>query len=306
MRFSLAAAALLFLLVQSCASASSGSDSRPAAQVTPFAGGKFEASGVTQVAGTDGLLFVDNSRPGEVFWVRLDRAGRQVGDTVAVSLGVEVQDQEGITSDGASFYVVGSQSKAKAGERPGLVRFRFDPGRGRAEQVESLSGLKQFLAERVSELRGLADSKAKEGGMSVEGLAWEPRGGRLLLGLRSPIVDGQALVVPLKLRDPRGTLSYDNLEVGEAIRLPLGGLGVRSIEYDARAGVYRIIAGAAEDQEKTDFGLWEWDGAGARPGLRETRKFDRSLKPEGVTRASAGGRDFLVVVFDSGGYTVTD
>ena len=52
--------------------------------------------------------------------------------------------------------------------------------------------------------------------------------------------------------------------------------------------------------------LWEWDGAGGRAGLRETRKFDRELKPEGVTRASAGGRDFLLVVFDSGGYSATD
>jgi hypothetical protein len=306
MRFRLAAAGLLFLAAQSCAPAPSGQGSRPAAQVTPFSGGKFEASGVAHVPGTDGVLFVDNSRPGEVFWMRLDRAGRQAGDVVAVSLGVEVQDPEGVTTDGASFYVVGSQSKAKAGERPGLVRFRFDAARLRAEQVESLSGLKQFLAERVGELRGLGGGKAKEGGMSVEGLAWDPRGGRLLLGLRSPTPGGQALVIPLKPRDPRGALSHDNLEVGEAIRLPLGGLGIRGIEYDAPAGAYRLIAGAPEDQGKTDFGLWEWDGAEGRPGLRETRKFDRDLKPEGVTRATAGGREFILIVFDSGGYSVTD
>lgn len=234
--------------------------------------------------------------------MRLGRDTKQAGEVVAVGLGVEVQDPEGITTDGSSFHVVGSQSKAKAGERSGLVRFRFDAARGRAEQVESLSGLKQFLAERVGELKGLGGGKAKEGGMSVEGLAWDPRGGRLLLGMRSPTPGGQALVIPLRPRDPRGALSYDNLEVGETIRLPLGGLGVRGMEYDERPGAFRVISGAAEDQEKRDFGLWEWDGAG---GLRETRKFGRDLKPEGVTRAVAGGHEFLLVVFDSGGYSAT-
>jgi hypothetical protein len=38
--------------------------------------------------------------------------------------------------------------------------------------------------------------------------------------------------------------------------------------------------------------------------LRETNRFDNSLKPEGVARATAGGRDFIFIVFDAGGYTV--
>jgi hypothetical protein len=124
--------------------------------------------------------------------------------------------------------------------------------------------------------------------------------------LRSPIVGGQALLVPLRLRDLRGAFSVDNLEVegSKAIRLSLGGVGVRGIEYDGRANVFRIISGAAEHQGQTDFGLWEWNGDERQPALRETNRFDPKLKPEGVARVTAGGRDFTLIVFDASGYTV--
>jgi hypothetical protein len=96
------------------------------------------------------------------------------------------------------------------------------------------------------------------------------------------------------------------VEGSKAIRLPLGGVGIRGIEYDGRANVFRIISGAAEDQEQTDFGLWEWNGDEKQPVLRETNRFDDSLKPEGVARVTVGARDFMLIIFDAGGYTVAD
>ena len=280
----------------------------PAANVMSFDGGTFEASGVAHVPGTDGVLFVDDGRTDEIFWMRLGEGRGQAGAIKAVKLGASVIDLEGITYDGTHFYVVGSQSKAKGGDLAGLVRFRFDAREQRAEGAEAVSGLKRFLAENVAELRGMADRKYKDGGINVEGVAWDARGGRLLLGLRSPVVDGHALVVPLRLRDARGAFSVDNLEVegAKAIRLPLGGAGIRSIEYDDPAKAFRVITGAGPNTEKLDFKLWEWDGDAARPALRETGSYDRRLKPEGVTRVASGGRDFTFIVFDTSGYAAAD
>ncbi len=121
-------------------------------------------------------------------------------------------------------------------------------------------------------------------------------------------IDGQALLVPLKLRDSRGAFSIDNLEVEgtKAIRLSLGGLGIRGIEYDEQAKVFRILSGATEEQQLTDFGLWEWNGDQMHPVLREINKFDKTLKPEGVARVTSGKRNFLIVVFDAGGYTIVE
>jgi hypothetical protein len=273
-----------------------------------FAGGKFEASGVVQAPGTDGLLFVDDGRPGEVFWMRVDESGNQAGAVKAIELGVNVIDLEGITTDGEYLYAVGSQSKSKGSDQAGLVRFKFDARRQQVEGLESISGLKTFLAENVAELHGMTNLSYKDGGINVEGIAWDARASRWLLGLRSPVMDGQALIVPLRLRDPRKTFSADNLEVeaGKALRLPLGGAGIRSIEYDDHAQSFRIITGAAMNQEKTDFKLWEWDGGADQSKLRQTDTFDPKLKPEGVTRVRSGGRNFLFLVFDTSGYAALE
>ena len=277
-------------------------------RMTAFAGGTYEASGVTDVHGTDGVLFVDNGRPGQVFWMRLDQNGKQVDSIKAVRLAVQIEDMEGITTDGTHFYVVSSQARPKTAEKAGLVRFKFNAQSQVAEEVESIQGLKEFLLENVAELRDEGSKKGKHGGINIEGIAWDSRRGRLLLGLRSPILDERALLVPLRLRNPRGVLAVDNLEVVDSklIRLPLGGSGVRGIEYDGRKNVFRIIAGASEDQEQTDFVLWEWNGNESQPVLKETTRFDPRLKPEGVARVTVGSRDFTFIVFDAGGYTALD
>jgi len=274
--------------------------------MTAFDGGKFEASGVAAVSGTDGVLFVDDGRGGQVFWMDLDQNGRQVGAIKPIDLGVDIEDIEDISTDGTYFYVVSSQSRPKAIAKEGLVRFKFDARSQSVEGVESIGGLKSFLVDNVAELREEGDRKGKHGGINIEGLACDMQRGRLLLALRSPIIDDHALVIPLRLRDARGAFSLDNLEVegSNAIRLALGGIGIRGMEYDARANVFLIISGAAEDQDQTDFGLWEWNGDEKQPVLRETNRFDRSLKPEGVTRVTNGKRDFIFIVFDAGGYTV--
>src|SRR5687768_7395423 len=266
----------LLFLISSCGRTSSGTGEEALKGITPFGGGKFDASGVAHVSGTDEILFVDNGREGQVFWMELDQKGKQVGSINSLSLGVNIEDLEGITTDGTSFYVVSSQSRPKAIATEGLVRFKFDRRGNTTRDAESISGLKKFLVENVAELRQEAEKTGKDGGLNIEGLAWDAARGRLLLGLRSPIVDGQALVVPLRLRDQRGAFSLDNLEVenSKAIRLPLGGVGIRGIEYDAREKVFRIISGAAENQDSTDFVLWEWNGDEQQPKIRETKRFE--------------------------------
>ncbi len=273
-----------------------------------FSGGTFEASGVAHVPGTAGVLFVDDGRPDEIFWMGVSEGRTQSGPIKSIQLGVSVIDLEGMTTDGSYFYVVGSQSKAKGGDLAGLVRFKFNPDGQSVEGVEAISGLKKFLADNVAELRGMSDTKYNDGGINVEGIAWDPKNKRLLLGLRSPIVDGHALIVPLRLRDANGAFSQDNLMVedSKSIRLPLGQTGIRSIEYDEGRNAFSVITGAAANSEKADFKLWEWNGDAANPTLRETDTFDRKLKPEGITRFSANGREFTFIVFDTSRYAAMD
>jgi hypothetical protein len=257
------------------------------------------------VPGTNHLLFVDDGRSREIFLMELTREGNQKGVAVPVSLGADVTDLEGITSDGRHFYVVGSQSKKTGFEGDGLVRFTFDPTSRRVGRVERIQGLKAWLAANVAELRG-SERRVGDDVLNIEGLAWDPRGRRLLLGLRAPVVDGQALIIPMKLTDSTVPFSRENLRIdGATIRVRLNGAGIRSLEYDERANAFRVIAGAGLNKENREFRVVEWDG---KPGssLRDISTFSRRLKPEGITRAALGGRPVNVIVFDTGRFAVVD
>jgi hypothetical protein len=277
----------------------------PPLSITTFSGGRFDASGVAYVSGTNGVLFIDDGRSEEIFWMRLSDKRDQMGTIRSVSLGTTIDDLEGITTDSTHFYLVGSQSTSKGGDLPGLVRFTFDATREQVGAVESISGLKRFLTDNVADLHGMSD---ENGGINIEGLAWDPNRQCLLLGLRSPLIEGQALVVPLRLRQADAVFSSSNLEVidGKAIKLPLGDAGIRSLEYDYGRKLFQVISGAAEDKEALDFRLWEWNGSDTRPELRESRIFDRKLKPEGVTRVRLPSGDFTFIVFDTSRYAVSN
>jgi hypothetical protein len=279
---------------------------QPATQQRKIAGGTFEASGVVGVPGTNGALFVDDGNTTQIFWMELTADGAQKGAAVAVPLpGVDVTDLEGITTDGKYFYAVGSQSKTVGFDGDGLIRFTFDPATKRAGGVESIRGLKRFLATHVAELKG-TEHKVGDAVLNIEALAWDQRESRLLLGLRAPVAGGDALVIPLKLRNADGSFAADNLMVDGkgALRLPLGGAGLRSLEYDPVSSRFVLFTGAALNDENADFRLLEWDGRAGSAAPREVSRYSRKLKPEGITRLKLEGRDAMLVVFDVGSYEV--
>ncbi len=271
----------------------------------PIAGGEFEISGVAHVSGSNQLLVLDDDTTREIFLVEVGSDSTHLGAAVPVALGADVTDMEGITFDGTYFYVVGSQSKPTGFDGAGLVRFRFDPVSRRVSNVETIGDLKAWLADNVAELQGTA-RETGDHVLNIEALAWDPDGNRLLLGLRAPVVNGQALVVPVKLIDPAGPFSRDNIRAdGPAVRVDLGGDGIRSLEYDPVAKAYRLISGATLNEETSDFRLVEWSGRDRSP-VRDISVYSRKLKPEGIANAELHGRPTKVVVFDIGTFTLID
>jgi hypothetical protein len=261
--------------------------------VQPIAGGTFEASGAVFVDG--GVLFVDDGRAEELFWMALDERGRQVGVAQPVALGVQVPDMEGITTDGTHIYVVGSQSKKESHNAAGLARFRFDANARRASDVQSIGGLKEMIVQALPDV-GRASGR-RVSGFNIEGLAWDPAGKRLLLGLRAPTPEGQALVIPLHHAGPGFDRSGLRVVSDHVVTLPLGG-GIRSLEYDAVSKGFRIISGT-----DSGFAYWSWSGSGMpRREPVAASAADRALKPEGITRVDAGSASYTLVVFDTSRY----
>jgi hypothetical protein len=155
------------------------------------------------------------------------------------------------------------------------------------------------LVENVPELSGSEGQVRTEQAINIEGLGWDPNGKRLLLGFRNPLVDNLAMIVPVSLKDAYGQFTADNLSFAPAIKLDLGGLAIRSIEFDSAKSKFLVIAGATEGEKKEGFVLYSWDGSAAPQKLMD---LDKKIKPEGITAVDLNGDHFLYLVGDAGYY----
>ncbi len=272
----------------------------------PFLGEKFEASGVVHLPGTDTVVFIDDSRSFEVFTMRINDAGQQVGAVRSVRLGAGIENPEGITFDGTYFYVVGSQSKPKKGAANAIARFTMDQNSQVVSNLAVIPNFRTLLLSRVAELRGVGELEGDDGGLNIEGIAWDPEGKRLMLGLRSPILNGQALILPVGLRDAGGPFTSDNLQLENArpIAVFLEQSGIRDIQYDSRLKTFLLISGAPENVRRGIFAVWEWDGRSGQP--RQRALLDSRMKPEGITQARVGDKDFIFIVCDENRYLRLD
>jgi pSer/pThr/pTyr-binding forkhead associated (FHA) protein len=266
--------------------------------------GSVEASGVAYAAGLNGVLFVPDSSKGDIAWMQLDDNGKQVGDIKPIPLNVSFEDPEALTYGNSFFYLITSQSNPNNGTQNAIVRFDINPEtRTLRGQPEIITDFRTFLLQNVPTIATSGAPDGRQGGLNIEGLAWDPNKERLLVGLRGPQIGGQggqAALVPIKLRDPRGKFTLENLKVDqpEVIVLSLGGQAVRDITYDPQLKSFLIISGVYEGGQRTDFGLWEWDGQSPTPIKLMTLEDDE--KPEGVTSVTINGRSYVFVVGDAG------
>jgi hypothetical protein len=114
-----------------------------------------------------------------------------------------------------------------------------------------------------------------DGGLNIEGLAATADGG-LLIGLRNPLRQGKALIVPL--HNPAQVIVGEAPRFGAAIALDLGGHGIRSLERIGDG--YLLVAGPVAD--RGDFALYRWSGAAAETPVRLSGVDLGDLRPEAL------------------------
>ncbi len=217
--------------------------------------------------------------------------------------GKRESDIEGAARVGDRIYWIASHGRNKDGKErseryrffatdirpgttpPGLVA-AATPYRGLIDDLLSAPSLKAFRLDAAARLAPEAP-----GGLNIEGLAAMPDG-RLLIGLRNPIPNSKALLVPLE--NPAGVVNGERARLGDPIVLGLRGRGVRSIEQ--LGGAYFIVAGPTADNGP--FSLYRWSGKAAdAPAF--TRDVDLSgLRPEALFELPGGG---LQLLSDDGG-----
>ena len=152
----------------------------------------------------------------------------------SLALGRTVEDVEALVVDGARLLVVGSHSRNRFGKEKPNRRWVIDEAGG--SFALDLTGCPACLAAEP-----LAPN---DGGFNIEGGVLV--GEDLALGLRSPLEQGQALVLIVSRGAEAG-------HIQQVLRLPLEGAGVRDM-IPFRGG-YLVIAGPPADAD-TPHSLW--------------------------------------------------
>lgn len=244
--------------------------------------GMCEASGAVGFADAPNLFLVVNDEDNLLRTYSLEagapRAAAEVGD-MNVELELDRNDPdakadfEATAWLGERLYVIASHSRSKKGNlRPSrfqLLEFRptFQDGNlilGKPRFLagglaKALAGLDKrldaaLLPDKLEKLKMLAPEKK---GLNIEGLAGGPDG-TLLIGLRNPLSNNEALLVRFwnvtAVMDTSTTLPQLTIETIKG----LGKRGIRGLEYDPTSQRYFIMAGAAP--AGSNFKLFTWSG----------------------------------------------
>ncbi len=151
-------------------------------------------------------------------------------------------------------------------------------------------------------LEGAAQKAPKEpGGFNIEGMAASPSG-ELLIGLRNPLADGHALVIPL-LNPAEVVAGTQEPRFGDHETVDLGGLGIRSMEGTGDG--YVIVAGSVGESDATEAAaLRTWRGPGHGSDTELLRELPAGFNGEAVMQMGMGGEQKFVVLSDDGNETV--
>jgi hypothetical protein len=141
----------------------------------------------------------------------------------------------------------------------------------------------EFGLERAAE-----QAPKEEGGLNIEGMTARVEGG-VFIGFRNPVPGGRALL--FTLLNPEQVIEGQRAELGDPLRLDLGGLGVRSLS--SWRGRYLIAAGHYSDGARSR--LYSWDG---KADLKPIDVHFPNFNPEGFFTPE--NRDAILVLSDDG------
>lgn len=130
------------------------------------------------------------------------------------------------------------------------------------------------------------------GSLNIEALCDTSEGG-LLIGFRSPVPDGQALLAPLD--NPAEAVAGQPPRFGDPILLDLAGDGLRAMARDG--GDYLILSGSPLSGGAPR--LYRWRGAGAAPQPLPL-PLPRDATPEALLVCEQGGKRVVLTLSDDG------
>ncbi len=254
----------------------------------------------------DGRFLVaedEKTRPFSLVTIRPD------GTTLSVPLVTgdypKLDDLEGLAADATGhIYAITSHSRSGKGEektaRERLIRFRIEGDRLVAPVV--VEGLKAALIAAhpvLAEAAARRDVKA-EGGLNIEALEITPDQQHLLVGFRSPLQAGRALIA--RVENPAAMFDHGAAPriAAQLTTLNLAGHGLRGLSHIPALDGYLLISGPVA-KEQTQFRLWFWRGHEAdAPRPASVPGLPGFEHAEGIAPAIINGQPRVIIVSDDG------
>jgi hypothetical protein len=281
----------------------------------------YNASGVVPLTNSR-FLFCDNNSNDSLFELIIGENGQRVGPLIRRPLqGLppdSIDDMEAMTiaeEKGRRFIFVTASLGAKRPKEVGQPLrippsglLRVTVGSDDGLSAENMPGFRDWFIKNSPIAAEAADRTPDEGGLNIEGLAWDHERHALLFGLRTPLLDNIPVVIPVKVKDLDGDWTTDNLKMEAPIQLMLepdeAARGIRSIEYVHSLHAFLVVIGKAISGQKAPFALYEWKGGKRGKTHRLNVSFADKMKPEGLTSGIIAGKPALLFTDDGGGYQV--
>ncbi|MCU7958184.1 MAG: DUF3616 domain-containing protein [gamma proteobacterium symbiont of Bathyaustriella thionipta] len=179
---------------------------------------------------------------------------------------------------------------------------RFTVKDQKVGDIKRIKNLRKWIITAYPTLKKSAKIKKvqKNGGLNIEGLAYDKKHQQLLIGLRSPLnKKGHSIIIPMTLTRKTFKNKYFHGKPNELITLDLDGAGIRDFTYVPHLNAFLILSGTSSDSKKTS-NLWLW-----KRGKKATKiKIDGVKKlgrAEGITPVKLKNKDAgIMIVIDDG------
>ena len=260
----------------------------------------YEPSGVICLPGGD-LLVIEDDGSNPLYIIPIvDNSAGFLGTPEEMRLSTSVDDIEGITSGrNETIFLITSFSPTKKNKRKKkrqrLLQFQINDDKIIREF--HFDNLLPYLIGHLANEKYVGSKGADA--LNIEGITFDRKKEHLLIGLRSPLRKGKAVIVVLE--NPYELLSDRDIPVFSPrnIILDLGGEGIRGMVYDDLRNGYLITNEVRNRKGKLRPGLWFWEPS-RKPVRIPLPKMKGVKNIEGIAPITIASRHFLFLVWDDG------
>jgi hypothetical protein len=217
------------------------------------------------------------------------------------------EDFEGIAIDNDGYvYITTSHSFETDGKayshREKLVRFKIEGNK--AVDMAAYGGLLPDISAAHPELAASAKitNVKEEGGFNIEGLAFDSKKEKFLVGLRSPQHKGKAILVTVNNVKEIFEQGSSAVIGEEMVMLDMKDSGVRGMAYMPKLEGFLIISGPTSRDRSINFGLWFWSGEPGDEVVRVSIPGPENVinLTECVSPVQYAGKELILLVRDDG------